>query len=240
MMMMKPVAVLLSLMSAAVFTIGPVLANDMKPQKEISVTATGQVEVAPDVASIQVAVESMEKTAREALEKNSQRMRKILAGLKTNGIAEKDIRTDRFDIRPLYDRLKKGRQPVLTAYQVTNQIGVVARDIAKLGALIDQLVSLGASNVNSITFEVSDAEKHLDDARRDAIAKAYQRAKLYAAAAGARVGDVLRIREGEGNSGPSPIIQRHRMMAKAATPIAPGRVELQVTVHVSWALIEGP
>ena len=53
-----------------------------------------------------------------------------------------------------------------------------------------------------LSFEVSKAETLKDEARKEAVANALRRAKLYADAAGAEVGEVLTIDEG-GDSGPA-------------------------------------
>ena len=61
--------------------------------------------------------------------------------------------------------------------------------------MLDTLVTLGANQMNGLSFEVSKAETLKDEARKEAIANALRRAKLYAAAAGAEVGEVVSISE---------------------------------------------
>ena len=56
--------------------------------------------------------------------------------------------------------------------------------------------------MGGLSFEVSEAETLRDEARKEAVANAKRRAELYAAAAGAELGEVLTIQEG-GEHGPA-------------------------------------
>ena len=72
---------------------------------------------------------------------------------------------------------------------------------------MDSLVVLGANQMNGLTFDVSKAETLKDDARKEAIANALRRAKLYAEAAGAEVGEVIAIAEDAAQF--QPVAVRH-------------------------------
>ena len=65
----------------------------------------------------------------------------------------------------------------------------------------------------------------------------FRRAELYAAAAGATLGQVLTIAEDVRMAGPVPL-QRGRMMSMAAesVPVEAGSMKLEATVHVTYAL----
>ena len=111
---------------------------------------------------------------------------------------------------------------------------IVARNLDRLGAVLDQLVSLGANQMAGLAFEVSAAETLRDEARKEAVANALRRAKLYAEAAGAEVGEVLTIQEG-GDPGPRPMAMA-RMMKSEAAPIERGTETLEANVTVTWEL----
>ena len=59
-------------------------------------------------------------------------------------------------------------------------------------------MSLGANDIGSIEFGVSEPEALKDEARKQAVAQATANAKLYAEAAGGTLGKVLTIAEDEG------------------------------------------
>ena len=71
-------------------------------------------------------------------------------------------------------------------------------DVGKLGQILDKVVTLGANDVNSIEFGVAEPEALKDEARKLAMRNAIANAKLYAEAAGAKLGKVLTISEDQG------------------------------------------
>jgi hypothetical protein len=107
------------------------------------------------------------------------------------------------------------------------------RKLADLGRLLDTLVSRGANALGGIGFSIADPAPLLEQARTKAIADARQKAQVYAAAAGVKLGRVIFIRDTTPGL-PRPMAAR--MMSSAAVPIAPGEQELEVSVSVTYAL----
>lgn len=212
-------------------------AEPSKPARTVTVSAKGRVQAAPDMARVSTGVVAEAKTAKEALAKNSEAMRRVVDGLKQAGIAAKDIQTTSFEIQPRHRHHKDGRPPEIVGYQVHNQVRIVARDLPKLGEVLDRIVTLGTNQVGGIDFQVSGQEKLADEARKQAMANALRRAKLYAEAAGAEVGRVLTISEEVRHHGGSrPVAMARAAMATEAAPIEPGTETLEVSVLVTWEL----
>lgn len=209
-------------------------AGDDKPPRTITVSAAGRVAVVPDRARITSGVTAEGATAREALTANSAAMQKVIAALKAGGIDAKDIQTSQFRVEPRYTRPEEGQSSKIDGYSVTNQVEVLVRDLDKLGDILDRLVSAGANQSSGLAFEVSKAETALDDARKEAVANARRRAELYAAAAGAEVGEVLTITEGEASPPPRPVFAR--ALKAEAVPIERGTETLEANVTITWAL----
>lgn len=216
-----------SVMSAA--------AQEKRTERSVTVSATASVPAEPDIAHIATGVVSEAATAREALQRNSAAMKKVIDGLKEAGVDAKDIQTVNFSVEPRYQQGKDGRAPQINGYRVSNQVRITARDLAKLGELLDKVVDLGANQAGGISFEVSKAETLKDEARRQAVANARRRAELFAQAAGARIGEVITIAEDVIEGGPRPMV-RARAMAAEAVPIEPGTQMLEARVQVTWAL----
>jgi hypothetical protein len=206
-----------------------------KPNERwVSVSATGSVSAEPDIAYISTGVVTEASTAREAVSANNTAMARIVSGLKAANIAAKDIQTISMVVQPRYDT-PKDRPPAIRGYSVHNQVRIAARDIKKLGDVLDQVVTLGANAIDSIEFEVSTAEQLKDEARKMAMANALRRAKLYATAAGAEIGEVLTIAEDVRMAGPVRAKTRATLAAQSV-PIEAGTQRLEVEVHVTWAL----
>ena len=218
-------------------------AQVMTPQPVISgtrldVVAEGEVRRKPDIAEISAGVTTQSATAGEAMRENSQRMAAVVAALKKVGVAERDIQTASINLSPQY-RYADNQPPQLVGYRAANQVQVRFRDIARAGGILDALVAQGANQINGPNFTLDDPDAALDEARTTAIAKARQRANLYASAAGLKVKRILAISEGsQGAQPPYPMpVMRMAVAEKAAdTAIEPGENRVAVSVNVIFEL----
>ena len=210
----------------------------------LSLSAEARVTRAPDLAVFSAGVTSQGKTAAAALAANSAEMNKVIAALKAAGIADKDIQTSNLNLNPVYAQPVIGphgqvepQEPRIVGYQVNNQVTVRQRKLAEFGKVLDTLVAAGANHINGPSFELDNAEAALDQARAEAMAKARQRAELYARAAGLKVKRIIAISEGGGYSPPMPVMYAKVAMADAAaTPVAAGEVGLTATLSVQFEL----
>lgn len=208
-------------------------ADEIQETRRISVSASATVAAEPDIAHISTGVVAEAETAREALDRNTAAMRRLVEGLKAAGIDARDIQTTSFNVEPRYEQRNDGRAPRIAGYRVHNQVRITARDISRLGEVLDRAVTLGANQAGGIEFEVSKAETLKDEARREAVANARRRAELLAAAAGVELGRVLRIEEQTQQEGPRPFV---RALKTEAVPIERGTQMLEATVRVTWEL----
>jgi hypothetical protein len=229
-----------SLIAAALLlaaALQPASAEDKPMERTITVSASASAAATPDEASIQTGVSSEAKTAREALAANSRAMNEVIGKLKASGIEPKDIQTSQFSIEPVHAYPQEGQPPVITGYRAHNAVAVKVRNLDKLGEVLDQLVAAGSNEMGGISFGVSKAETLKDEARQQAIANALRRAKLYAAAAGAEVGEIVQISEETSYTGPRPMMGGARMaMAAEAAPIERGSIDLEARVTATWRL----
>jgi uncharacterized protein YggE len=214
----------------------PALAQTVPPPA-ISVTGEANVSVAPDQAQIDGGVTSDAKTAREASDANNAAMGKMLLALKGAGIEEKDYQTSRLSLQPQFAPPSKGseRAPGAVSFRASNRVTVRIRDVTKVANVIDVLVGAGANDIGAISFTVTQASKHLDEAREKAVADARRKAEIYARAAGVTLGEAISISEESGAPGP---VFRGKVAAPmaAGAPVAQGEETLSVTVNVSWAI----
>jgi uncharacterized protein YggE len=218
----------------ATWLAAPALAQTMPPPA-ISVTGEATVSVAPDQAQIDGGVTSDAKTAREASDANNAAMGKVLLALKGAGIEEKDYQTSRLSLQPQFATPKVAeRAPGIVSFRASNRVTVKIRDVTKVANVIDVLVGAGTNDIGGINFTVTQASKHLDEAREKAIADARRKAEIYAKAAGVTLGEPISISE---EGAPTPVF-RGKMAAPmaAGAPVAQGEETLSVTVSVTWAI----
>ena len=96
---LAPVLLALSLsMPTAVYAQKEVLPFANDGRSFITVSGTGQVDKAPDVASFAAGVITTGATAGEALVENFKKMRDVFVALEKLGIAEKDVQTSNVGI----------------------------------------------------------------------------------------------------------------------------------------------
>lgn len=226
----------------------PVFADEAKRPEAgvISVSGEGVATVAPDMAVISLTVLREAETARQALDGNSEAMTKVLAAMKAEGIAERDLQTGAFSVQPrwVYPNNKDGQneEPRITGYTVDNTLTVRIRDLSRLGAILDTSVSLGVNQGGNVVFTNDDQETIREAARLDAVAKAKAKAEAMTGALGVSLGRITQISENSYSAPPMPMVRTEMaiMSAKAAdsVPIASGENDYRVTVSVTWEIAQ--
>ncbi|ANL66613.1 hypothetical protein AMC82_CH02988 [Rhizobium phaseoli] len=220
----------------------PAMAQEAKPREAvISVTGDGESSVTPDMAIVTLSVVKQAKTAREALDENNKAMKDVLDALKSGGIAERDLQTSGFSIQPQYNYPQpvdgQQQQPQLIGYQTINAVTVRLRDLAKLGQVIDQSVTLGINQGGDIQFTNDKPETAIEEARKDAVAEAVKKAKTLSEAAGVKLGRIIEINENEPRPLPQPAYRATMMKeADAAVPVQAGETTYNVSVTVTFAI----
>ena len=227
---------LLTLLALAPLQALPALAHDEPQKRTISLVATGAVKATPDKVDISTGVTSEAKSAREALDMNTEAMTKVVEALKEEGIEPKDIQTTNFSVSPVYEQRKEGTAPFVAGYRVTNQVRITLHDTKKLGAVLDKVVTLGANQIDSIEFGVDDPEALKDEARKLALKNVTDNAKLYAEAAGVELGPMLTISEEESSYQPRFAPAATRMEMAKDVPIEAGTASVEVRVRVTWEI----
>src|SRR3546814_16468885 len=137
------------------------------------------------------------------------------------------MQTSSVNLQPQY-RYQENQPPQRVGYQSSNMVQVRVRKIEDSGRIIDALVAQGANQINGPSLSVDQADAALDEARTSALAKARQRAELYAKAAGVRVKRIIQNTEGGAVSAHMPYPVARMQLAKskmAAAQIQPGETE---------------
>ncbi|NWG53061.1 MAG: SIMPL domain-containing protein [Hydrogenophilaceae bacterium] len=203
----------------------------------LTVTAEGEIEAAPDMATISLGVTTEGQTAQAALAANAQRMNALTQALRRANVAERDIQTSNVSVNPQYV-YQENEAPRISGYQAQNMVTVKVHELGNLGRIIDASVAAGGTNVNGVTFGLDNPEPRLDEARREAMQRARARADLYAQAAGMRVHRIIAITEGYHVAPPVPMpyMRAEAMDGAASTPIAPGEIRTSANVTVVFEL----
>ncbi len=230
------------LVGAAALLCAPAMAQQnpaTQPSPRISVIGEGEVNVAPDMAILNLSVLREADTARAALTANNEAMKQVLAALKEAGIAERDLQTSGLSIQPRYAQPGKDRagEPKISGYSVSNALTVRVRNLADAGGILDKVVGLGVNQGGGIAFVKDDMKPTLTEARKRAVADAVARAKTLAEAAEIRLGKILSIEEQSSMPRPMPYGGALRMAAKdASVPIESGENTYRTQVNVIFEI----
>lgn len=219
---------------------GAALAAETSPAT-ISVTGEGQVETAPDMATVSLGVTTEGDTASAALAANSEAVAAVIARLKAEAIEDRDVQTSGLSLGPRYDYGgSNGGEPKITGYFAMNIVTVRVRDISSVGGVLDGVVSDGANTLNGLSFGLEDDAAAMDEARRRAVADAAHKAALYAEAAGVKLGRVLSISEPAAVQPRGPVMMAEASFAKGAAdvPVATGEVSLGASVSIVYEIAE--
>jgi uncharacterized protein YggE len=201
----------------------------------IELIGEAETHAAPDTAFVSFGVTTEAETAAAALAANNTAMRQALDTVKAEGIAARDVQTSGLVLAPRYgsEQPPNKSERRIIGYTATNAATVRVRDLAKLGSLLDQIVKAGANQIRGIDFDIADRARLMDELRRRAVADARAKANLYAAAAGVKLGPLVRLTE-EGAPSPSPL--RRKAMAAASVPVEAGELTLTMRVRMVWNL----
>ena len=205
----------------------------------LTVSATGEVEVVPDRLIVSLGVQTDAASAAEAMGGNARQTAGLIETLRAAGIERKDIATSRLSLYPISNTRKANEPPAIVGYSATNALTVRLASVDMAGPLLDKLVQKGANTIQNITFDISDRDRRLDEARKDAVETAKRRAKVLADAAGVTLGPILSITEGSAPSFmPRPMLGVAKAMP-APVPIEAGAERISTEVTITWRITAG-
>lgn len=238
------------------------IGEGVAPTNTISVDGEGDMFAVPDVATFTYSVTENAKDVTAAQTAATKEANAILDYLKSQGVADADVKTTDYSINPHYDYQNSvcaqpliyggssssdvavssaycppGRS-VITGYDVSQTVSVKVRDMEKAGAILSGVGSKGATNVSGLSLTVSNEDALLIQARGKAIDDAKHKADELAKQLGVSLVRIVGYSEG-GNGGPIYYAKAMDMAAgtsaSAPTPqIATGQNKLTSNVTIVY------
>jgi uncharacterized protein YggE len=190
----------------------------------ISVSGHGEVQLAPDMATLDVSVQTKGSDAQQALSANATKMTNVIQAIKNQGIAANHIRTGQISL--WFDQQND-------TYYASHEISVRIDDVNTVGAVLDAAVGAGATSSWGVSFGFKDVSTGQAQSLQAAVANAKKRADALAAAAGVTISGVSSISDATYSQ--SPIVYAAGLAgAPAAAPTTPVQVGQQtVSADVS-------
>jgi len=220
---MRTLALALGLLCA------PALAQEpIRPT--IVTTGEANVQRAPDVAYLGIAVETRATTPRAAQQQNAEMMTAALKRLADAGIARDALKTTGLRVEQEFDYANGRRAP--RGFVARNAVEARIDDVAKAGEVADLAVQGGATSLTGIRFELKDRAAAEREALRLAVGDARARADAAAAGVGRSVGVIIKIEEAR-ESVVTPKMYTMAVRAEASqaqTPVEAGFLEIHARV----------
>jgi len=214
----------------------PAFANEA-PKTVIQVTGNSQKEITPDVARINVSINSINANLEKAKDDNTKIVNQVIANLHDQGVTNEQIKTDTYQVSPIYN-YEKDRLPTLKGYRVTESLEI-RTSIDKVGVLVNEVTNAGANEITAIRFETANETDSKNEALKDAVKDALKKAEVIAAVLNKKVARVALVNE----SGVfyHSVMMENRMlkaasMDGAAPNIPAGKITVGATVQVTVEL----
>ncbi|UTW45155.1 SIMPL domain-containing protein [bacterium SCSIO 12696] len=178
---------------ALLLTLPMVTLADQYDHRLIHTNGYGEVKVKPDIAKLSLSVEATRKVALDAKAEVDKRVNNLLAALKKAGIPQKDVIASSLRTNPQYEYSKLSSKRSFVGYSATRSLNVTVRKLNKLTDVMDLALKHDIQSIGHISYESSDPDKHINQARKNAIENSKLKAKSLAKAYGAEVGNIVSI-----------------------------------------------
>ncbi|MFJ7848430.1 SIMPL domain-containing protein [Peribacillus sp. NPDC097206] len=198
----------------------------------LKVSGSETLQAAPDQATITLGVITEDEDPQKAQQANSQSIARVIAGLKSIGISEDQLKTSEYRIDPQYDYV--GGKELFKNYKVHYIIQVQTTEIEAIGIIIDTAVSNGANSISSIRFSLSTPEVYYNQALSLALKNAYEKALSMARTIGVTLNPIPTLVEEMSETTPPVLFQTSSYTKAATTPIQPGELNITATVRVEY------
>lgn len=212
--------------------------HEPRPQDTFTIDGEGKVSGKPDLALVDIGLYTEGDDVPSVQNANTQKVNAMLAALKDLGIADADIQTSNYNITPRY-QYNEGAQTVI-GYAVSQNLAVKVRDLSKVGTVLSRVGSLGANQVNGVTFTIDDPSSLEQAARKEALEDARTKAEELADALGVNIVRVVTFSESSNNfPTPQPIALRGLEAAPSTQiipEIQPGALDVHSQVSVTFEI----
>ncbi len=206
-------------------------------EKTVSANGVATIKTMPDLASVNVRIETLMPTAEASKNKNNEISEAVKRAL-LKIVKEKDIQTEYFNIYEEFD-WSEGKQKS-KGYKTMNTIKIKVYDFDDVGKVVDAAVDGGANGIDSINFELSDDKK--SELKKEVLEKAAkdarEKAEAIASGLNAKLGEIVSVTTSDYDYMPIPIYRAEAGIAleKAVTDINPRELEVSANVQVTFEL----
>lgn len=171
-------------------------------QRTITVMGGGSAAAKPDYVTITMTVSSQDPTVQGAFAKGEASAEAIRKAITGAGASEFEMRT--FALNPTYDYSQPTSNPKVVGYTLINYYAATVGNLKSLAKALDAASGAGAANIGIESYGNSKASSLKNDAIKNALADARQKAEKLAKEMGGALGEILAISDKESSGASAP------------------------------------
>ena len=209
--------------------------------RTLSVNGSGQVTLVPDIARINIGVNSKADLVTTAVNKNNKQAQAITDALIKKGVDAKDIQTANFNVYPMNSYDNMGNVTGIE-YSVDNTLYITVRDLKALSEILDAAIVAGANQIYGISFDIEDRAAAQVQARDLALKDAEAKANDIAKTVGVTLGEIVSINVSNMSYvEPYPMYgmgggMAMDMAAEASVPVSAGQIVVTYDVSLVYRI----
>src|SRR6185437_13193763 len=140
---------------AGAWALSPLWASEPgKDVRTVTVQGNGGIDAVPDIAHLSAEVSEDGPQLEAVAASVRAKIGRVLEALRAQGIPDKDIQTQVFNIQPKWENDRRGNV-TRVGFIVSNGIAVKAEDLKKVGKILTAVADAGATRVRGPDFSFS-------------------------------------------------------------------------------------
>lgn len=168
----------------------PSSAKNGDPAQGVTATGTCVVRTKPELVEVTIGVRQSSRSARVAKDYVKSHVRDVIGVLRRQGVAVKDIQTEYFGLSPSWDNEKH-----FVVWGFNEKLRVRVRKIESVAAVVDEVVKVGANQIEDIQYTVDDVNALRAKGRVRAAKVARDKASQLASSLGGKLGRLRSVGE---------------------------------------------
>jgi uncharacterized protein YggE len=196
----------------------------------ITIAGTGSLEIAPEIATISLAITTRSQVSSEAQSQNAIETKRLTDALTQRyGLQKNQITTTSYT---LTQELDPNNPNVVIGYVVRHNLAISVNFVDGLGEFLDLATASGATSIEYIQFGLKDQKAYELQALRLSMQDAHTKASAIADSVGRRIIRVVKVSEGEYSSDSG---RRDAQTREPGTEIFPSPITITATLTVTYA-----
>lgn len=222
--------------------------GDSKPAvPTLTVTGTGNLATAPDMAYVTFGMQTVAKSLAEAQHHNHEVMQKVIDRLSELDIDKARIQTSTFNVSPQLKPPPKRNgdatpvTPEIIGYMVSNHVTVQVFNPDKIAAVIERTLTAGANHFQGIQWALKDEQQAKRGAMKQAVVMAREKAATLSESLKLKLLRLISVSEGGQVTRPMSLNSRSMMAMDTGSgepPIFGGEMKVEATVTLVYEIAQ--